>query len=168
MKNIIISIALVLGLAQSLSGQSIERSVIGAAGGYAETVGISGSSTVGEIATTTASNGGIILTQGFQQPVEGDFTSIRQPDVQIGYRIFPNPTTDRLNIELSSSENLDIEMSLVDMQGRAVGGLQESFLLVGSVQRQWDLSSLSEGTYVLRFYESDGSMMQAIRIQKSH
>jgi len=51
--------------------QSLSPSVIASSGGYSTGTSASLSWTLGEIATETISNGGYILTQGFQQPVEG-------------------------------------------------------------------------------------------------
>ncbi len=167
MKQLILLSWVILGLMSFSTAQSIERSVIGATGGYAETGSVSVSATVGEIAVETVSDGNTILTQGFQQPVEGDFTSIRRPEISVNYRVYPNPTAQTLNIELSSTEIMDMEISLVDMQGRSVG-LQELIQLSGTAQRQWDISSLSEGTYILRFVEQAGPVIHSVRIQKVH
>ena len=62
---------LLLGLAISLAitAQSVSPEVVASAGDYFEGINASLSWTLGEIATETYSNGGIILTQGFQQPV---------------------------------------------------------------------------------------------------
>lgn len=165
MKQIILYSLLGLLSLATLRAQSIERSVIGATGGYAQTSSGSVSSTVGEIATTTVSSGSVILTQGFQQPVQGDFTSIRRPELTVRYQVYPNPTAEALHIELDSPEPIDLQLTLVDMQGRTVGGFDKSFNLVGSQRQSWDLSPLSEGTYVLRFVEDNG-VVQAVRVRK--
>jgi hypothetical protein len=60
----------------ALQAQSLCPTVIASSGGYASGTGVSLSWTLGEIATETFSNGGYILTQGFQQPVEGVIISI--------------------------------------------------------------------------------------------
>jgi len=62
---------LLAGLAISLTitAQSVSPEVVASAGDYFEGINASLSWTLGEIATETYSNGNIILTQGFQQPV---------------------------------------------------------------------------------------------------
>ena len=68
MKKIItILIASVLPLI--ITAQSVSSEAIVSAGDYYESTNVSLSWTLGEIATETYSKGGIILTQGFQQPV---------------------------------------------------------------------------------------------------
>jgi hypothetical protein len=51
--------------------QSLSPTVIASSGGYFEGTNASLSWTLGELATETLDNGSNILTQGFQQPVEG-------------------------------------------------------------------------------------------------
>jgi hypothetical protein len=51
--------------------QSLSPTVIASSGGYHEGANASLSWTLGELATETLDNGSNILTQGFQQPVEG-------------------------------------------------------------------------------------------------
>ncbi len=165
MKYLILLGALLGGLL-GLQAQSIERSVIGSTGGYAETATVSVSSTVGETVISTVSNGTIILTQGFQQPSDQDITSVRQPELALGYKVYPNPTSETLFIELNSPQAVSLDLALFDIQGRAVGGLGENLTVQGEVKRSWDLSQLSEGSYVLRVIEQGGRVAESIRIQK--
>jgi hypothetical protein len=64
---------LILSMALYCCGQSqsLSPTVIASSGGYSTGTDVSLSWTLGEIATETFSNGNYILTQGFQQPVEG-------------------------------------------------------------------------------------------------
>lgn len=59
-----------------LFAQTLSPTAISSAGGYSTGTSVSLSWTLGEIATETFSNGSYILTQGFQQPVEGVTISI--------------------------------------------------------------------------------------------
>jgi hypothetical protein len=59
-----------------VQSQSLSPTVIASSGGYFTGTGASLSWTLGEIVTETFSNGSYILTQGFQQPVEGIIISI--------------------------------------------------------------------------------------------
>jgi hypothetical protein len=58
--------ALIFGF--SANAQSLSPTVICSGGGYSSAGGVSLSSTIGEPAHTTVQNGGIVLTQGQQQP----------------------------------------------------------------------------------------------------
>lgn len=74
MKKIILWVCVLA--AAELQAQSISQSVIASAGDYSSSTSASLSWTLGEICTETFSNGGNVLTQGFQQPVEGVSVSI--------------------------------------------------------------------------------------------
>ena len=54
----------------SFSQIALEPSVIASGGTYSETETMSISWTLGELATTTLTEGDMILTQGFQQPLD--------------------------------------------------------------------------------------------------
>lgn len=72
----------------TLSAQvTIERSVIGSNGNYAEINGITFSSTTGEPAIQTKENGEIILTEGFQQP---EYIVIEELELKIYTGLTPN------------------------------------------------------------------------------
>ena len=60
----------------ALTAQSVSPEVIASSGDYYKNENISLSWTLGEIATETYSNGSVILTQGFQQPVSVSITGI--------------------------------------------------------------------------------------------
>jgi len=60
----------------SLFAQTLSPTVISSGGGYSTGSTVSLSWTLGELATETFINGSYILTQGFQQPVEGVTISI--------------------------------------------------------------------------------------------
>lgn len=70
MKNLIATagIFLLSSFFLLLNAQSIERSVISSFGFSYSGAQLQADCTVGEVVTATGSNGGIIITQGFQQP----------------------------------------------------------------------------------------------------
>ena len=59
-----------------LSAQSVSPQVVASSGDYYQGANASLSWTLGEIATETYSNGSVILTQGFQQPVTVSITGV--------------------------------------------------------------------------------------------
>jgi hypothetical protein len=69
MKKIVLWLCVFMTM--EMHAQSLSSSVVATAGDYSSSASASLSWTLGEIATETFSNGGYILTQGFQQPVEG-------------------------------------------------------------------------------------------------
>lgn len=71
MKSLIATSAILLlsSFIFHLSAQSIERSVISSFGFSYSGAALQADCTVGEVVTATGSNGGITITQGFQQPM---------------------------------------------------------------------------------------------------
>jgi uncharacterized protein YidB (DUF937 family) len=70
-------LALLLGsIALGSISQTLSPIVVSSAGGYSTGTTVNLSWTLGELATETLINGTLILTQGFQQPVEGVTISI--------------------------------------------------------------------------------------------
>jgi hypothetical protein len=106
---------LLISLLTSLSGTAQE-----VVSSYGETYSSTNGSidfTVGEVIINTSSNGTNDLTQGFHQ-TNWKFLSIEDFAPDFVVTIFPNPTSDVLNIKSSLSK--DISYSLYDAQGKLV------------------------------------------------
>lgn len=83
-----LSICSLILLSQDFQAQSLDRSIIGSAGSSVVAPGIQLDYTVGELVISTAAADGIMLTQGFHQPMLsiclGDFNNdglINLPDL---------------------------------------------------------------------------------------
>lgn len=72
------------------------------------------------------------------------------PIAQIG--IYPNPIQDQLRLSLELSEVDQIEISIVDLQGRSVAILQDRKLIQGKLEQEFTLTerNLPAGIYLLR------------------
>ena len=101
--------------------------------------------TVGEVIINTGSNGTIDLTQGFHQ-TNWNFLSVEDfaPDFEV--TIFPNPTSDILNIKSSAYQ--DISYSLYDAQGKLV--LKN---VLSETVTQIQLNQLAPGAYSLSIHD---------------
>jgi len=97
--------------------------------------------TIGEVVTSTVSNGEKTLTQGFHQ-TNWSFVSIENHFTNYEAIIFPNPTDDFLNIQSISFEN--VNYSLFDEMGKLVlnGTLY-------SEKTSLDVSKFQTGSYSL-------------------
>lgn len=156
----------ILGMGIASQAQSLERQVIGSAGGYEEEAGYSLSFTVGEPVVETAISGSLVLTQGFQQP---DNISVGINDVvkvKMDYLIFPNPTIDKLTVQLTADHSVEVTISLHDMLGRKFDQLDRKVLVDGVTQQQYDLSSLAAANYMLVLTDKAGNQLGQFKIQK--
>lgn len=130
------------------------QQVVGVAGGSSKTLaGYTVDFTVGETVILTAGTNPSV-TQGFQQPL----TRRDLPDSNLGaagwyIKVFPNPVHDQLTIHTYMDRPGNLNVQLVDMQGRVLRSEQLNFLQ-GYNDVTFNTGSLARGVYVL--YISDG------------
>lgn len=164
----IYTIILSLGLTL-LFGQSMERQVVSAYGAYEESADLALSSTVGEVSTATLEQADIILTQGFQQPNEKEDIDVGIERLAEGLeiKVSPNPTTQKIVLELMAKQNLDLLIHLYDMNGKRLNiGTSNLTIVLGKSIREIDLSNYASGQYILSLVEKQSGNKTSIRIQK--
>jgi hypothetical protein len=132
-----------------LSAQSVSSSVIGNAGAQEGPTGNTIQFTVGEQAVGSFNTGQHLLTEGFQQN-NLTISALDEPTQQLHIQIYPNPTESTLFIsgkELSSNTQL----ILFDLIGRVV---MISNKKADDHTLQLDISSLTQGTYVIQINDN--------------
>lgn len=148
-----------------VQAQSIERSVIASAGASQSASGVKLNSTVGEAITQTKTTGSVILNQGFQQ---GDIlpVGLEENQIKIDYSFYPNPTSDFINIELTSEKSGEANLQILSIEGKIIQ--TETFQLIQSqtIYKQFDLSSLTNGMYLISIQSKDGKGVVIDKIQK--
>ncbi len=155
-----------MGIGVASQAQSLERQVIGSAGGYEVENGYSLSFTIGEPVVETAITGSVVLTQGFQQPDDVEVGINDLVKVKMDYLIFPNPTMDNLTVQLSADQVVEVNISLRDMLGRQIDQLDRKVLVDGVVQQQYDLTHLAAANYMLVLTDKGGNQLGQFKIQK--
>ena len=165
-KKVLVLVFVVTGLAGSYA-QSIERQVIGSSGGYSSQTNVSASYTVGEAVVQTATAGTIVLTQGFQQP---DNQSVGIVDVANNIKIsaYPNPTTDKVIVEINAEAESQFSFQVYNALGQLV-------LLPASLQQtdsvtvhQFDFSLLSPANYFIAINSNNLHFTKTIQITKTN
>jgi len=121
-------------------GQILSPSVIGSAGASFSNSTFSTDLTVGEVMIETFSNISII-TQGFHQGIEGINSDVVNLDINT--KVYPNPTTNFLIIELE--QNVNAKLLVYDINGKIV--IKDK--LNNEQQKQLDFSFLNQGNYLL-------------------
>jgi len=83
----------------------------------------------------------------------------------IGIQLFPNPTTGKINLDISVNGDISVNIKIYNVIGNIV--YQENDLKIsGQMQKNIDLSYLSKGLYHFKI-ESDGnSLIKSFVIQK--
>lgn len=150
MKKLIFTMAFFVAVMVCFS-QTLERQVISSAGSFSTAGGISLSATVGEVAVTTLISGSVVLTQGFQQPNPEDLTAVpEEQKINLTYKIYPNPTSDKLVVELTVDKPAELIIQVYDMSGKDVILITKTIKVTGSVNELVDMSTLATGNYLVK------------------
>lgn len=148
-------IFIIVGLMPTVLLAQIELmpSVLSSSGGYGENEDFSISWTIGELAITTVEGENLVLTQGFQQPLNIG-TSIRKDEITWNISVFPNPVQDELNIQFDISESKDFLLEIQDVTGRIF--MQEPYNNMNSGDLVIiNTSEFVSGVYFLRILTTD-------------
>lgn len=157
------TVALLCLFSLGTMAQSITPEVISSAGDHYENGSYQLSWTLGEVAVQTYDNGSNILTEGFHQP-EILITSIEEENLtDIDLTIFPNPTTQFVNIQLRNNE-ADMTASVLDMSGKTV---MTKSIVAYQAESGFDLGNLAAGGYLLQILDNDGKFRSTHQIQKT-
>ncbi|REJ80997.1 MAG: T9SS C-terminal target domain-containing protein [Bacteroidetes bacterium] len=149
--------------------QSLERQVVASGGNYSQSTGVSLSYTVGELAVTTLS-ASTILTQGFQQPDALSVGIINPESGKVSFLAYPNPVSKELQVEISTSKQREIYISIIDMLGRpALPHIEERFSSTESKIVRINTEALVPGMYFVQMLDkTSGKNLETLRIVKSH
>src|SRR5687768_3137944 len=123
MLNVLQSCLLALLLGSSLSSISQEKtpSVISAAGDISKAGNIVLEWTVGEAVVETGTSSSQIYTQGFHQPNLKVQKLDEGNDMTAGsntFRVFPNPVSAIINVQLEKASQTPLLVSLLDVSGK--------------------------------------------------
>ena len=139
-------------------GQVTTPSVVSSSGDSYSNGNIIMDYTLGEIVIETFSNNANILTQGFYQGVLNVTTSVENFDIKT--KIYPNPTTNFIIIELE--KNVNAELLVYDINGKIV--IKDK--LNDEQQKQLDFSFLNQGNYLLHINIADKKSVYQINKSK--
>lgn len=173
MKKITLAVLLLLsGMGSCLAQQdTVARFLINSMGNFRSEGGVQMDYSIGEIVIETAFgiNGKTLLRQGFQQPTDSLNVSVEKPKrIELTYKIFPNPTKDKLWVDLETHEAVFLSLQIFDMAGKRTAIPEASFLLNGNKKITLDLASLPAGFYNLKLMDKKSREMQSFKIRKIH
>jgi hypothetical protein len=86
---------------------------------------------------------------------EAEPSSVNDFDATIGLEVFPNPTSDFINLEMNFEETVDYAtVSILDNTGRFVRGMK--FEQVSNKTTSIDLSNVASGVYTMKIATPNG------------
>jgi len=115
--------------------------------------------TIGEVVINTGTDGTNDLTQGFHQ-TNWNFVGLDDNDPSYEATIFPNPTSELLNIRTSTFEN--VTYTLYDAQGKLI--LQDK---LSAEQTPIQVSQLAPGNYSITL-TNETQNLKTFKLVKSH
>ena len=79
---------------------------------------------------------------------------------------YPNPAKDRVNLEISTLQSSQANITVVDMLGREVIKLGDVNLANGKNTFEINTSALSNGAYFVKIISNDGITSKKISINR--
>jgi len=147
-----------------VNAQQIKQEVIASAGGYNKSAdnSISISWTLGEtiIPTFTSADGSLILTHGFQQKLIITTVEENLEDL-VEVTIYPNPTSEMINIQFQTSPDKEILVYLLDASGKLV---KTDRIDVAMINKTINMQDLPAGMYYLRL--TKGKLVNVYKVVK--
>jgi len=114
-------------------------------GGDATGIGGSSSYSVGQVVYTTNTGTSGSVAKGVQQSFEiSVVTSINETAINLEVSVYPNPTTNFLQLKVESEEAQSLSYQLVDLQGKVVASKN-----VSVNNTTINMESLPRSTYYL-------------------
>jgi hypothetical protein len=141
--------------------QSITPEVIASAGEHYDNGSVQLSWTLGEVMIDTYDNGNNIVTQGFHQ-TQLTVTSIERELVDIEMNVYPNPTSEFLNIELGRNDK-DINLQLYDMSGKLI---HKDVINAYDTKYVLPMQSVATGKYLVQMQSEDGKVNTTHQVVK--
>ena len=149
-----------------VSAQSLSPTVIASYGKWSNNGGYTLSATSGEMMIQTFTGGSSILTQGFQQPDDRNVGVQELNEDELTIKIFPNPTSDLVTVNLESDKAESYGIVMYDLLGRTLnlpGTLDRSHT---QMQQTFNLSQLPAATYFICVVNLMGEIKHSFKIQK--
>lgn len=136
------------------------QSVVSSQGETYETTTGSISFTVGEVVIDTGTDGTNDLTQGFHQ-TNWNFLELEDSDVSFEANVYPNPTSDILNIEVGQFD--EVQFALIDASGRIIqkGNLTDFIT-------QIDVKQLEPGSYHVQLSDAQNNQLKNFKLLKQN
>ena len=122
--------------------------------------------TVGELVILTQiDNQGNTLSGGFTAGATLTTVSTKEPDISISdIKVYPNPTTDLLNIKVNHTKEKQLKVSLLDSYGKEIFNERYSGI---SNTIGINTKAISRGIYFLTIMNSDNKIICSYKVIKN-
>jgi hypothetical protein len=146
--------------------QALSPSVISVAGREDKTSSISVEWSIGEPAIHLQEANEHIYSEGFHQPTIFIELIQKAPDASnFQITVAPNPVASILNVRIRSSVDSRVLLQLTDVAGKQISSETANSL---SDSKDFDLSQLGSGLYLLNVISESGPIIQTFKVSKSN
>jgi extracellular elastinolytic metalloproteinase len=92
-------------------------------------------------------------------------TSAREENTAVQMAVFPNPTSNVLNIQLRNLSPGDVNVELISLEGKVLSAIRDN--AVSAAQNlMMDISNFQNGVYLLRVKTPDGMRVEKVVLRK--
>jgi hypothetical protein len=153
-------------LAGSIHGQSLERQLLSSYGKLSKTTDFSFSATAGELSINTLRLNDLIITQGFQQPDTKTGVYTKPVTIQNTRAIpWPNPFRNQLAISFQTETVFNAFYSIYDSEGKA-SVMDSPVKIVQGAKLYFNTASWDEGAYYFFLKDENQKAIHTLKIIK--
>jgi len=138
--------------------------------------------------TALAGQSGVVLASGFLNPAANNngpafglyvalssggnfiplavFTSVNEVESTLETKFFPNPTNGNFNLYVNTTADATVSAELFDLSGKSIKQLLNNEAVNGGLVRNFDLSYLPSGSYIVKLTNGGEVLNQRIAIVK--
>ncbi len=145
------------------TSQQLERDVLSSAGNVSKTSTMQMDWTLGELCIETMSSTKGMYTQGFHQPIVVLTKETLVKGKQLKITAAPNPVSTKLKVSFEAEKEESVILSVRDAGGRIV--FTKTVLTTDS-GIEINMSSFSQGLYILSVQMLSGEMLENFKIVK--
>jgi hypothetical protein len=106
------------------------------------------------------------VLQSHWQPISIVSGIANEPSTFNGFEVFPNPATDRVQLQFNLSEPSETVVSLTDLKGALVRQVNLGVLSSGNQQTELSTMGLSPGLYLLRLNSGNSQVTKKLMINE--
>lgn len=151
MKNRMVILLFLLVAQTNITAQSM----INCMGGGTVYNGLIFEANIGEMsAVSTFSANGIALTQGILQKYEVNVLSVEPVGMKLDLSLYPNPSSDILNLYCTGISNSDVNIQILDQLGKVVLSTTKKLNTKDAIHT-FDVRNIASGTYLLNISVCD-------------
>jgi hypothetical protein len=155
---------LILTFTGAIRAQSLSHQVLVPVAGVINDSRVSYSQTGGETAVELVGCTFYQVTQGFQQPLVK--ISNETPPPGTGMKVYPNPATQFITIELFGAEARCFRIEFINSAGVIVDSYEQEFMAGFWFKEPYNIEHLKNGFYLVRVTSNDNKISRSFKIEK--